>query len=155
MTEQRKNVISWDEYFISVARLTAQRSKDPSTQVGSCLVSTENKILSTGYNGFPRGCAYDTYPWDRDQKNPLDNKYPYVIHSEINCILNASDLSKVKGARLYTTHYPCNECAKVIVQVGIEKIIYETILYPKDLTYRAAAILFDVAGIQVVQFGKK
>lgn len=74
MSDKRKDYISWDEYFMGVAKLSALRSKDPNTQVGACIVSNDNKILSMGYNGLPRGCSDDEFPWCRDG-DPLDNKY--------------------------------------------------------------------------------
>lgn len=123
---KRNDYISWEEYFMRLAVLTAKRSKDPSTQVGACIVDPDTKkILSLGYNGFPRGCSDDEFPWEKGNKNYEDNKYPYVVHAELNAILNAT--SSLKGSHLYVTHEPCEECMKAIVQSGIKKISY---LYP-------------------------
>ena len=112
---KRQDYISWDEYFMGVALLASCRSKDPNTQVGACIVSPENIILSTGYNGFPVGCSDDEYPWEREGEH---TKYPYVVHAELNAILNASGKS-LRGARIYVDLFPCNECAKAIIQSGI------------------------------------
>lgn len=117
---KRNNYISWDEYFMGVALLASQRSKDPNTQVGACIVNEENIIISTGYNGFPIGCSDDEYPWDREGE---DNKYPYVVHAELNAILNANGKS-MRGSRIYVVLFPCNECAKAIIQSGIKEVIY-------------------------------
>ena len=116
MTEKRKDYISWDEYFMGVAKLAAMRSKDPNSQVGCCIVSTDNKILSIGYNGFPRGCSDDEFPWDREG-DPLDTKYIYVTHSELNAILNFRG-GTLEGSRIYVTLFHCNECTKAIIQSG-------------------------------------
>ena len=109
MSEKRKDYISWDEYFMGVATLAAMRSKDPNTQVGACIVSNDNKILSIGYNGFPNGCSDDEFPWSREGE-PLDNKYFYITHSELNAILNYRGGS-LEGSKIYVTLFPCNECA--------------------------------------------
>jgi len=123
MTEKRKDYISWDEYFMGVAMLSGMRSKDPSTQVGCCIVSQDNKILSMGYNGFPIGCSDDEFPWEREGDDPLETKYLYSTHSELNAILNYSGGS-LAGAKLYVSLFPCNECAKAIIQSGIREVIY-------------------------------
>ena len=107
---------------MAVAQLAGMRSKDPSTQVGSCIVSDEHKILSMGYNGLPTGCSDDDFPWERDGK-PLMTKYPYVTHSELNAILNFRGGS-LEGATIYVTLFPCNECAKAIIQSGIRRVVY-------------------------------
>ncbi len=120
--KKRADYLSWDEYFMGIALLSAQRSKDPGTQVGACIVSEENKILTMGYNGMPIGCHDDEMPWDREG-DPLDTKYLYVCHAEFNAILNSSGRS-LKNAILYATLFPCNECAKAIIQSGIKKVIY-------------------------------
>lgn len=121
---KRNDYITWDEYFMGVALLAAKRSKDPNTQVGACIVDENNIILSTGYNGFPFGCSDDTYPWERQGE---DTKYKYVVHAELNAILNANGKS-LKGAKLYVDLFPCNECAKAIIQSGIKEVVY---LYDK------------------------
>ena len=114
--QKRKGYISWDEYFMGVAILSGMRSKDPNSQVGACIVSKDNKILSMGYNGFPMGCSDDEFPWAREGE-PLDTKYLYVTHSELNAILNYRGGS-LEGAKLYVSLFPCNECAKAIIQSG-------------------------------------
>ena len=118
MSTKRDDYISWDEYFMGVALLSGLRSKDPNTQVGCCIVSPDNKILSMGYNGLPRGCSDDDFPWTRDGEDPLETKYVYSTHSELNAILNYSGGS-LEGARMYVSLFPCNECAKAIIQSGI------------------------------------
>lgn len=117
---KREGYIDWDEYFMAIAKLSELRSKDPNTQVGACIVNDENIILSIGYNGFPRGCSDDEYPWDRTGE---DTKYPYVVHSEANAILNSQG-KILKGAKIYVTLFPCNECTKLIIQSGIKEVIY-------------------------------
>ena len=114
---KRQDYISWDEYFMSVAKLAGMRSKDPNSQVGACIVSQDNKILSMGYNGFPKGCSDEEFPWEREG-DPLDTKYLYVVHSELNAILNYRGGS-LEGAKLYVSLFPCNECAKAIIQCGL------------------------------------
>lgn len=140
---KRTNYISWDEYFMGVALLAAQRSKDPNTQVGACIVDSNNIILSTGYNGFPYGCSDDEYTWERTGE---DTKYKYVVHAELNAILNAQGRS-LKGARIYVDLFPCNECAKAIIQSGIKQVIY---LYDKYATTKetlASKRMLESAGV--------
>ena len=117
----RKNYISWDTYFMGVAVLSAMRSKDPNTQVGACIVNQNKKIVGIGYNGFPFGCDDNEFPWD-NKGDMLDTKYPYVVHAEPNAILNSN--SNTQGCTLYVTLFPCNECAKLIIQSGIKEIVY-------------------------------
>lgn len=126
MSEKRNDYITWDEYFMGVAKLSAMRSKDPSTQVGACIVSGDNKILSMGYNGFPKGCSDDEFPWGKEleTEDPYNAKYFYTTHSELNAILNYRGGS-LEGSKLYVTLFPCNECAKAIIQAGI-KTLYMT-----------------------------
>ncbi len=119
---KRTDYISWDEYFMGIALLSAMRSKDSNSQVGACIVSPENKILSLGYNGMPTGCSDDEMPWEREGP-PLETKYMYVCHAELNAILNSAH-SDLRGARVYVTLFPCNECAKSIIQSGIKEIVY-------------------------------
>ena len=114
---KRQGYISWDEYFMGVAMLAAKRSKDPNTQVGACIVSPDNIILSTGYNGFPKGCSDDEFPWDREGS---ETKYPFVVHAELNAILNCNGKS-LRDAKIYVALFPCNECAKAIIQSGIRE----------------------------------
>ena len=111
MSDKRKDYINWDEYFMGVAKLSGLRSKDPNTQVGCCIVSQDNKILSMGYNGLPKGCSDDEFPWVREGEDPLKTKYVYTVHSELNAILNFRGGS-LEGAKLYVSLFPCNECAK-------------------------------------------
>ncbi len=120
---KKKDYISWDEYFMGVALLAAARSKDPSTQVGACIVDEENRIVSTGYNGFPYGCSDDEYPWAREGETMQDTKYAYVVHAELNAILNARGRN-VAGTRIYVALFPCNECAKAIIQAGVREVVY-------------------------------
>ena len=127
MNEKRLDYITWDEYFMGVAYMSGMRSKDPNTQVGACIVSSDNKILSMGYNGLPRGCSDDEFPWAREGA-PLDNKYLYTTHSELNAILNYNGPS-LKGAKMYVSLFPCNECAKAIIQSGISCIVYDSDKY--------------------------
>ena len=150
MTEKRKDYISWDEYFMGVAQLAARRSKDPNTQVGACIVSEDNKILSMGYNGFPKGCPDDDFPWAREGAF-LDTKYPYVTHSELNAILNYRGGS-LEGAKLYVSLFPCNECAKAIIQSGIKKIVYEDDKYEHTPAVRASKRMLTAAGVAFVKY---
>lgn len=147
MTEKRKDYISWDEYFMGVAYLAAQRSKDPNTQVGACIVSNENKILSIGYNGFPMGCSDDEFPWDRDGKGPEDCKYFYSTHSELNAILNYRGGS-LEGSKLYVTLFPCNECAKAIIQSGIRTLVYGCDKYDGTPAVVASKRMLQAAGVK-------
>ena len=121
---KRSDYISWDEYFMGIAKMSSMRSKDPNTQVGCCIVSQENRILSVGYNGFPMGCSDDEFPWDREGEDPLQTKYLYTTHSELNAILNYTGGS-LAGSKLYVSLFPCNECAKAIIQSGIKEVIYD------------------------------
>ncbi len=148
---KKKDYLSWDEYFMGIAILSAQRSKDEWTQVGSCIVNSENKILSVGYNGMPRGCNDDNMPWERKGATALDTKYPYVCHAELNAILN-NDGSILKGATMYTTLFPCNECAKAIIQTGIKKVIYLSDKYADTDSTLASKKMFDMTGIQYSQY---
>ena len=123
-SKKRSNYIKWDEYFMAIAKLSAMRSKDPSTQVGACIVSNDNRILSIGYNGAPNGFDDDKFPWGREG-NELDTKYPYVCHAEMNAILNyRGDKKDLESAKIYVDLFPCNECAKIIIQSGIKNIFY-------------------------------
>jgi len=146
---KRKDYISWDEYFMGVALLAAQRSKDPGTQVGACIVSCENVVLSTGYNGFPYGCSDDEFPWDREG-SPNETKYPFVVHAELNAILNAKGQS-LAGSRIYVALFPCNECAKAIIQSGIKKVIYLSDKYKDTDGVKASKRMMEAAGVEFVQ----
>lgn len=152
MSEKRRDYISWDEYFMGIAHLSALRSKDPNTQVGACIVSNDNKILSMGYNGFPKGCSDDEFPWNREG-NPVDNKYFYTTHSELNAILNYRGGS-LAGAKLYVTLFPCNECAKAIIQAGIRTVIYDSNKYDGTNSIIASKKMFDAAGVKYMQYHK-
>ena len=149
MSEKRQGYISWDEYFMGVAQLAAERSKDPSTQVGACIVDGEKRILSTGYNGFPHGCSDDEFPWNRDPSLG-DTKYPYVVHAELNSILNASGKS-LANAKLYVALFPCNECAKAIIQSGIKEVIYLSDKYHDTPETTASRRMLSAAGIRLTQ----
>ena len=140
---KRADYISWDEYFMGVAVLASKRSKDPNTQVGACIVDDRNIILSTGYNGFPYGCSDDEYPWEREGE---DTKYPFVVHSELNAILNSNGKS-LSGAKLYVSLFPCNECAKAIIQSGIKEIIYLSDKYSDSPATLASKRMLRSAGI--------
>ncbi len=141
---KRENYISWDEYFMGVALLAAQRSKDPNTQVGACIVSANNIILSTGYNGFPAGCSDDEYPWDREGD---ETKYPYVVHAELNAILNANGKSLI-GSKIYVALFPCNECAKAIIQSGVKEVIYLSDKYADTDATKASKRMLYSAGVK-------
>jgi len=148
-TTKRTDYIGWDEYFMAVAILSGYRSKDPNTQVGACIVNDENRIVGIGYNGFPAGCSDDELPWGR-QGEPLDTKYPYVCHAEANAILN-SDFGRMGNCKIYVNIFPCNECAKLIIQAGIKRVVYVHDLYPDDDRFVAAKRLFKLSGVQMVQ----
>ncbi len=150
MTKKRENYIDWDEYFMGVAMLSAQRSKDPNTQVGACIVSKDNKILSVGYNGAPNGYDDDNLPWDR-KGNFVDTKYPYVCHAELNAILNNKG-SNLEGARIYVDLFPCNECAKAIIQCGIKEIIYKSDKYNGTDENIVSKKLLDSCGVKYSQY---
>ena len=147
---KRENYINWDEYFMGIAMLSAERSKDPSTQVGACIVSNENKILSVGYNGMPRNCDDDSYPWDREGE-ALDTKYMFVCHAELNAILNYSG-SNLRGSKVYVTLFPCNECAKALIQSGVSEVIYYSDKYSDSFSTLAAKRMFESAGIKMTAY---
>lgn len=149
---KREDYLSWAEYFMGIALLSSERSKDSGTQVGSCIVSRENKILSMGYNGMPTGCMDDAMPWGREG-NPLETKYMYVCHAELNAILN-SGASDLRGAKLYTTLFPCNECAKAIIQSGITEVIYLSDKYADSEATIASKKMFNMVGIKYSQYRK-
>ena len=140
---KRKDYITWDEYFMGVAMLAARRSKDPNTQVGACIVSKDNIIISTGYNGLPNGCSDDEYPWDRQGE---ETKYPYVVRAELNAILNANGRD-LRGSRLYVALFPCNECAKAIIQSGVKEVLYLSDKYAQTPATIASKRMLDSAGV--------
>ena len=148
INKQRKEHLSWDEYFMGVAKLSALRSKDPNTQVGACIVSDDNRILSIGYNGAPNGFDDKYFPWDREGNN-LDTKYFYVCHAEMNAILNFRGSKKdLEDAKIYVDLFPCNECAKLIIQSGIKKVIYLSDKYNGTDGNVASKRLFDMCGVE-------
>lgn len=153
--QKRKNYISWDEYFMSVAKLSAMRSKDPSTQVGACIVSDDNRILSIGYNGAPNGFDDEKFPWGRDGEN-LNTKYPYVCHAEMNAILNFRGNKKdLESARIYVDLFPCNECAKIIIQSGIKEVVYLSDKYKDSENNIASRRLFDACNVKYTKIQLK
>ena len=147
---KRQDYISWDEYFMGISMLSGTRSKDPNTQVGACIVSGKNKILSMGYNGFPIGCSDDEFPWDREG-DTLNTKYPFVTHAELNAILNYGGGS-LEGAKIYVSLFPCNECAKAIIQAGIKTVIYDSDKYADTPSTIASKKMFDAAGVKYCQY---
>ncbi len=153
---KRTDYLSWDEYFMGIAMLSAQRSKDPSTQVGACIANADHKILSVGYNGMPIGCSDDEMPWQREG-SLLDTKYAYVCHAELNAILN-NDGGSLKGTTIYVTLFPCHECAKAIVQSGIREVVYWGDKYADTDSTRASRRIFQYCGVKLRQYvpsGKK
>ena len=150
MSGKRLDYISWDEYLMGVAILSGMRSKDPGTQVGACIVSSDNKILSMGYNGFPTGCSDDEFPWEREGE-PLESKYYFAAHSELNAILNYRGGS-LEGAKIYVSLFPCNECAKAIIQAGIKTIVYDSNKYANTPAVIASRRMLDAAGVQYYQY---
>lgn len=143
---KRTDYLSWDEYFMGVAFLSGMRSKDPSTQVGACIIDEDKKIIGMGYNGFPAGSSDDEMPWEKTG-DFLDTKYPYVVHAELNAILNS--IKSLKGSTIYVTHFPCNECAKAIVQSGIKKVVYFSDKH-KDLeTTKASKKILENANVEI------
>lgn len=150
MSDKRVDYISWDEYFMGVAFLAGMRSKDPGTQVGACIVSGDNKILSMGYNGFPIGCSDDEFPWSREGEG-ADSKYLYTTHSELNAILNYRGGS-LEGAKLYVSLFPCNECAKAIIQSGIKTVVFDCDKYADTPSVIASKRMMDAAGVRYYQY---
>lgn len=147
---KRNDYISWDEYFMGIALLAAMRSKDPNTQVGACIVSPDRIIISTGYNGLPKGCSDDEYPWVREGKSTNETKYPFVVHAELNAILNSGGRS-LKDATIYVALFPCNECAKAIIQSGIKEVIYLSDKYNGNDDNVASKKMLDSAGVKYTQ----
>lgn len=146
MEHKRSGYISWDEYFMGIAIYSSMRSKDPGTQVGACIVDNENKVVSIGYNGMPIGCNDDELPWGRG--TGLDSKYLYVCHAEFNAILNARSGAQLKGCRVYVTLFPCNECAKAVIQTGIKEIVFLDNKYENSIECQASRRMFDMAGVK-------
>ena len=144
-TKKREGYISWDEYFMGIALLSACRSKDPGTQVGACIVNRQNKIVGTGYNGMPMGCHDDEFPWSK-QGDFLETKYPYVCHAELNAILNNIGMD-LHGCKIYTALFPCNECTKAIIQAGIAEVIYLSDKYNGQDSAKASRKMLETAGV--------
>ena len=143
---KRTDYLSWDEYFMGVAFLSGMRSKDPSTQVGACIIDKQKKIIGMGYNGFPVGSSDDEMPWEKTG-DFLETKYPYVVHAELNAILNS--IKSLNGSTIYVTHFPCNECAKAIVQSGIKKVVYFSDKH-KDLeSTKASKKILENANVEI------
>lgn len=145
ISTKRKDYISWDEYFMGVALLSAQRSKDPNTQVGACIVNSKNRIVGVGYNGLPAGCSDDQFPW-LNTGEFLDTKYPYVCHAELNAILNNVGID-LEGCKIYSGLFPCNECAKAIIQSGIREVIFLSDKYSETDVVKVSKKLFDASGV--------
>ena len=145
---KRLDTLSWDEYFMGLAHLSALRSKDPNTQVGAAIIDENNRVVSVGYNGFPKGCSDDEFPWEREG-SMLESKYAFVVHAELNAILNSP--RPVRGCTLYVSLFPCNECAKAIIQSGIRKIVYESDKYNGIDSNIASKKMLEAAGVELVQ----
>lgn len=143
---KRESYIDWEEYFMALAFLSAKRSKDPRTQVGACIVNEEKQVLGIGYNGMPNGCSDDVFPWTKESTDPLETKSLYVCHAEINAILNTG-YKNIKNCTIYVSLFPCNECAKVIIQSGIRTVKYVSDKYAKKKKIQAAKRMFDAAGV--------
>ncbi len=141
-------IITWDEYFMSMAKLSAKRSKDPNTQVGACIVNEDNRIIGLGYNGMPQG--NDNFPWNKDGE---DNKYKYVMHAEANAIINS--IKNLKGCKMYVSLFPCNECAKLITQAGVSEVIYESHKYKGELTFDISEKILKACNVQLRQLSIK
>eukprot|EP00667_Euglena_gracilis_P016162 EG_transcript_16885 len=163
---KRQGYIGWEDYFMGIALLSAQRSKDPVRQVGCCLVSGDRKIVGIGYNGFPLGCSDDALPWEGAERQPhqsgasasmvlraemLDTKYPYVCHAELNAIIN-SNMTDLSGCTMYVTTHPCNECAKLIIQSKVRRVRYLTDPHHADPVWVAARRLFALAKVDCTQY---
>lgn len=146
MEKPRNDNLKWDEYFMGLAKLSALRSKDPSTQVGACIVDADHKVVSIGYNGMPRGVDDEVIPWGHGEG--LESKYLYVCHAEFNAILNTRNGSALQGCSIYVTLFPCNECAKAIVQTGIKEVVFEDDKYHDSLEFQASRRIFELSGVK-------
>ena len=146
--DKRENTLTWDEYFMGLAHLSALRSKDPNTQVGAAIIDENHRVVSVGYNGFPKGCSDDEFPWSRSG-GVLNSKYAFVVHAELNAILNSP--RSVSGCTIYVSLFPCNECAKAIIQSGIKRIVYESDKYADTETTIASKKMLQAAGVELVQ----
>ena len=145
---KRDQYLSWDDYFMGLALLSGKRSKDPNTQVGACIVTPQNRIASVGYNGFPMGCSDDEFPWEREGEE-IKTKYPYVVHAELNAILNSK--ADLNGCSIYVSLFPCNECAKAIIQSGIKKVVYLSNKYADTMASITSTKMLKAAGVELVQ----
>ncbi|WP_037029061.1 deoxycytidylate deaminase [Psychrilyobacter atlanticus] len=143
--KKREDYLSWDEYFMGIAVLSGQRSKDPSTQVGACIINEDKKIVGAGYNGFPKGCSDEEFPWGRDG-GFLETKYPFVMHAEQNAILNS--IKNLKNCTIYVGLFPCHECAKSIIQSGITNVVYLSDKYDGTDSNKASKMLLNSAGVK-------
>lgn len=148
MDKRTDNVLTWEEYFMGLAHLSGLRSKDPNTQVGAVIVDENNRVVSIGYNGFPSGVSDDEFPWGREG-GVLDTKYAFVVHAELNAILNSQ--RSVRGCTIYVSLFPCNECAKAIIQSGIRRIVYESDKYDGVDTNIASKRMLRAAGVELVR----
>ncbi|VDL74196.1 unnamed protein product [Nippostrongylus brasiliensis] len=148
---KREGYLQWEDYFMAIAKLAAMRSKDPSTQVGCAIVNRENKVIGTGYNGFPVGIDDDLLPWTKGSANPGENKHAYVVHAEVNAIINKS-MNCIEGCTMYTTMLPCNECAKIIIQTRIAEVVFLKDRPIGNWQYDATRRMFDLAGVKYTKF---
>lgn len=151
MIQPRKNRISWPDCHMKHALVEAERSPDPNTQVGACIINKENKILSVGYNSVPKGIDVDAIPWERSDPDQEKTKYPYILHAEENAIFNAENIKGLKDSIIYVTLAPCNNCAKAIIQVGIKKVIYLENPYEKEWWSKVAFWLLKEAGVEIIK----
>ncbi|KPM03419.1 deoxycytidylate deaminase-like protein [Sarcoptes scabiei] len=154
MVTKRKDYLCWWDYFMSMAYIASMRSKDPNTQVGACIVNEDNRIVGLGYNGMPNHCSDDDLPWNRVSKNPLNTKYLYVCHAEMNAILNKNSES-CKNCSIFVIMFPCNECSKMIIQSGIKRVVYLCDKYPNDPKFQSSRFLLEMAGIEIIQYTPK
>ena len=145
---------TWSEFFMGIAHWAALRSKDPNTKVGACIVNTNNIVVGIGYNGFPKGCHDNDYPWARSGDTPLDTKYLYVVHAEVNALLN-KNASDVVGCTVYVTLFPCNECAKMLIQSGIKRVVYYADKYHDTDACKASRKMFESAGVEYIEYNDK
>ena len=142
-------ILSWDEYFMGVAKLSGLRSKDPNTQVGCCIVNQNKKIVAVGYNGMPIGCNDKDFPWDVKEGSLEETKYAYVVHAELNAILNSTQ--QLNGCTIYVSLFPCNECSKAIIQSGIKEIVYADDKYFGTPSFIASRRMLEASGVKVRQ----
>lgn len=151
INKKRDNYLSWKDYFMAIAFLAAKRSKDPCTQVGACIINKDKKIVGVGYNGMPTGCSDDEFSWKKGKVAKQETKHLYVCHAEMNAILN-KNAADVKNCTMYVALFPCNECAKIIIQSGIRKVVYMSDKRSQKMKTKAAKKMFDSAGIKYRQY---